>query len=260
MWYIKGMNRHATRRRNIFDPAGDRPYEISRGKIETFLSCPRCFYLDRRLGVDRPRSFPFNLNNAVDLLLKKEFDAYRKKQKPHPILVREGLDVVPFAHENMDTWRDPFVGVRHHHEASNFVVFGGVDDVWADRDGALIIADYKATSKEGEVSLDAPWQRSYKNQMEMYQWLFRQNGFTVADTGYFVYLNGDQRRAALNGALHFTTKLIPYAGTVDWIPDTLAAIRETLVSDAIPPIGSDCDFCPYRDAAGRSFRDHVTKS
>ena len=41
----------------------------------------------------------------------------------------------------------------------------------------LIIVDYKATSKDGEVSLDAPWQISYKRQVEIYQWLFKEKWF-----------------------------------------------------------------------------------
>ena len=165
---------------------------------------------------------------------------------------------MPFAHDDLDTWREPFVGVRYHHKESNFVVFGGVDDVWVDGDGTLVIADYKATSKDGEVSLDAAWQRSYKNQMEVYQWLFRQNGFTVSDTGYFVYLNGDRTKDALNESLHFTTTCIPYTGDDTWISDTLMAAKALLTGDEIPQPGRWCDLCPYRDAAGKSFRDHVT--
>ena len=42
-------------------------------------------------------------------------------------------------------------------------------------DVELIIVDYKATAKNGEVNLDADWQIGYKRQMEIYQWLFRQN-------------------------------------------------------------------------------------
>ena len=46
--------------------------------------------------------------------------------------------------------------------------------------GELIVVDYKATSKDGEVTLDAPRQDGYKRQMEFYQWLLRCNGFTVS--------------------------------------------------------------------------------
>ena len=56
------------RKRNMYDPENDQPFKLSRSKIDLFLSCPRCFYVDRRLGVGRPPGFPFNLNTAVDTL------------------------------------------------------------------------------------------------------------------------------------------------------------------------------------------------
>ena len=256
------MNPFATRRRNIFNPKSSAPFSLSRSKIELFLRCPRCFYLDRRLGVSEPRGFPFNLNDAVDFLLKKEFDQYRKKQEPHPIVKEAGLSFVPMQHKDLSVWRNDdstFTGVNYHHEPSNFLVSGLIDDVWQDGDGTLVIADYKATSKKnGEVSLDAPWQRSYKNQIEIYQWLFRQNGFKVSDTGYFVYANGDRSRASFDNVLHFVTKLLPYTGKDDWIEEVLVRAKETLVNDAIPSMGDGCEICPYREAAGKSFRAHLT--
>lgn len=238
----------------------EEPFALSRSKIDLFLRCPRCFYLDRRLGVAPPRGFPFNLNDAVDLLLKKEFDAYRAKQEPHPLVAAADLTLVPMEHKDLNIWRDPFKGVRHHHEASNFIVFGGVDDVWNDADGVVTVVDYKATSKDEEVTIDAQWQDSYKRQIEVYQWLFRNNGFTVSNTGYFVYANGDRSADQFDNTLHFVTKLLPYTGSDTWIDDTLLKARELLVSDTIPSDGKWCDFCPYRDAAGKSFRAHVTGS
>jgi len=66
------------RRRRLFDPDDPAPFPLSRSKVDLFISCPRCFYLDRRLGIARPPGFPFNLNSAVDTLLKNEFDEYRR--------------------------------------------------------------------------------------------------------------------------------------------------------------------------------------
>ena len=42
--------------------------------------------------------------------------------------------------------------------------------------GELIVVDVKATSKQTEVNLDADWQISYKQQMEIYQWLLLKKG------------------------------------------------------------------------------------
>jgi len=34
----------------LFDPRSDKPFVLSRSKVELFIDCPRCFYLDRGLG------------------------------------------------------------------------------------------------------------------------------------------------------------------------------------------------------------------
>lgn len=236
------------RSRNIFDPNSSKPFPISRSKIDLFLECPRCFYLDRRFGVGRPPGFPFNLNAAVDKLLKKEFDIHRTAQTQHPLMKTYGVDAVPFSHEQIDEWRENFKGVRYVHEPTNFIVTGAVDDVWKLPDGSIAVVDYKATSKNGEVSLDADWQIGYKRQMETYQWLLRKSGFTVSNTGYFVYCNGVTDKEAFDGKLEFDIKIIPYTGSDNWIEDTLFAIRATLDVSAIPPSSKDCDYCRYQAA------------
>ncbi len=214
-----------------------------------FLECERCFYLDRRLGVSRPPGFPFTLNVAVDHLLKKEFDIHRAAERAHPLMDTYGIDAIPFAHGNMGEWRENFVGVRYLHKPTNFLVFGAVDDIWINSRKELHVVDYKATSKDTEVNLDADWQDGYKRQMEVYQWLLRNNGFSVSSTGYFVYANGQKDREAFDGKLEFDVTIIAYTGNDSWIEKTLLAARKTLMQDHIPNEGKDCQYCEYRDAA-----------
>lgn len=240
----------------LFDHTSKEPFKLSRTKIDNFLKCARCFYLDRRLGIAEPPGYPFNLNSAVDELLKKEFDAYRTKAMPHPLMEAHGFKGRPFAHDELSKWRENFVGIQHHHVPSNFLVFGAVDDLWIDDKGNLAIVDYKATSKTTEVNLDAEWQDGYKRQMEMYQWLFRQNGFKVADTGYFVYCNGRRDKDQFGGVLHFDIKIIPYTGNPSWVEPTLMKIRETL-SGELPPHNAACQYCEYRRIAHEAEKRHL---
>ncbi len=216
------------------------------------MNCPRCFYMDRRLGVDRPPGYPFSLNSAVDTLLKKEFDIHRAEGTAHPLMENYGIDAVPLQHEKMDEWRDSLrKGITYQDPASGFFFTGGVDDVWVKPDGEFIIVDYKATSKDGEVNLDADWQIGYKRQMEMYQWLFRKNGFPVSNVGYFVYCNGDTDAEAFDGKLEFDVILLPYTGDDGWVEETLVAAKECLSQDIIPNASPSCDYCAYRTAAKR---------
>lgn len=239
---------NAKRTRNLYNPNSEDPFKLSRSKIDLFLECPKCFYIDRRLGVGRPPGFPFNLNSAVDHLLKKEFDIHRAKKTAHPLMKAYKIDAVPYQHDMMDEWRENFKGIQHLHEATNFIITGAVDDVWVNPEGELIVVDYKATSKNSEVTLDADWQISYKRQMEIYQWLLRKNRFEVSDIGYFVYCNGKRDKEAFDGRLEFDIKVIPYEGDDRWIDGTIKDAHKCLTADSIPKEGADCDYCKYRNA------------
>ncbi len=239
----------ARRTSGLFDPKSKTPFKLSRSKIDLFVECPQCFYLDRRLGVGRPPGFPFTLNSAVDTLLKKEFDLLRKDGVPHPLFEEHGIEAIPFYCDKLDDYRNTFIGVQHLHKPSNFLVFGGVDDLWINPNNEIIIVDYKATAKQGEVNLDAEWQNGYKRQMEVYQWLVRNNGYEVSNTGYFVYCNGDVGQAKFDAKLDFNIKIIPYTGDTSWIEPKLMEIRECLMKDEIPEMNSNCDYCNYRKEA-----------
>ncbi|OQB11955.1 MAG: PD-(D/E)XK nuclease superfamily protein [Candidatus Omnitrophica bacterium ADurb.Bin205] len=233
--------------RNLFDPQSKSPFRLSRSKFELFISCPRCFYLDRRLGLGQPPGYPFSLNSAVDKLLKKEFDLYRSRGIAHPIMELSGIKAIPFKHEKLDYWRDALRGgIEYLHKSTNLLISGGIDDLWIGPEGELFIVDYKSTSKEGEVTIDADWQLSYKRQMEIYQWLFRKNSFRVSPIGYFVYCNADARRETFDGKLEFDIKIIPYEGSDNWIEGKIVEMYQCLISQVAPRYGEDCDFCKYQ--------------
>jgi len=239
--------------RYCYTPGSKQRFRVSRSKIDLFYECPRCFYLDQRHGVART-SFPsFSLNNAVDLLLKKEFDKHRKAGTWHPMLKEHGLKLKPFDHEKMDEWRDAMRhGVQYDVPDTLLTVRGGIDDIWVDAEGVLYVADYKATAIENnsDVTLDSEWQKMYKRQVEIYQWLLRKNGFTVSDTAYFYYVNGQMSEAGFGGALKFSVKIIPYVGNDDWVESTIHELYECLNSEEIPDSGIDCEYCGYVDAVG----------
>ena len=138
------------RTNNLYNPASAGLYRLSRSKIDLYMNCRRCFYLDRRLGVAQPPGYPFSLNSAVDKLLKKEFDIHRARAIPHPLMSEYGVKAVPLAHEKIEEWRDALrAGITYQMPGANIVITGGVDDVWVSPSGEYMIVDYKATSKSG---------------------------------------------------------------------------------------------------------------
>jgi len=235
-----------------YNPEKRNNFKLSRSKLDLFMSCPKCFYLDNRLGLKRPPGFPFNLNSAVDHLLKKEFDIHRAENKKHPLIEKYGVDAVPVAHEKLDIWRENFQGIQVNHPKTGLIISGAIDDLWINSEGEYIVVDYKATSKDGDItSLNEGWHIGYKRQMEVYQWLLRQSGLKVSNTGYFVYCNGKTDKKAFDAKLEFDITLIPYEGNDSWVEDSIVKAHECLNGTEIPTADSECDYCKYREVLGK---------
>ncbi len=236
-----------------YKPGQITPFKVSRSKIELFMKCQRCFWLDVRLKIKRPSGPPFNINKAIDELFKKEFDVYRAKGEAHPLMTDNQIKAIPYSHKELDKWRENFVGVVTLHEPTNLHVFGAVDDVWVNDSGELIVVDYKATAKDKPVTAlgaEGTWQDMYRRQMEIYQWLLRANGFEVSDTGYFVYATGTTDRSGFNNVVDFETHVFPHHGKSAWVEQTLIDMKKVMDDDKMPPVGTaamggPCEFCEY---------------
>lgn len=245
------MSKYYNPRRGASYNYGGSKWRLSRSKIDMFLECPLCFYLDNKLGIKRPPGFPFALNTAVDELLKKEFDILRQRGESHELIERYGVDAKPVQHNSLDVWRNNFEGVECYHKPTGFKVSGAIDDLWIDSTGQYIVVDYKATSKnEDIIELNKDWQKGYKRQMEVYQWLLRQNGYPVSDIGYFVYCNGITDTERFDAKLEFKITLIAHKGDDFWLEPTLEEIKKVLDSEEFPKADPECDYCAYREAVG----------
>ena len=232
----------------LYDPNHKEPYKLSRSKIESFIRCPHCFYLDRRLGISQPSGPGFTLNIAVDALLKNECDGYRARKEPHPIAIEYHLDAIPYQPEPadlMDKWRNNFQGVPFLHTPTNFMVYGAIDDIWVTPGGELVIIDYKATSKQGEIVFDQDYHDSYRRQLDIYVWLFKMNGYPVYEKAYFVYCNGIKGTNLFDNQLNFKTVLIEHPLNTTWIDETLKNAQACLDETNPPERSEKCQFCSY---------------
>jgi CRISPR/Cas system-associated exonuclease Cas4 (RecB family) len=213
--------------------------KISRSKLERFLECPRCFWLEVKKGIKRPPSFPYTINSAIDALLKQEFDVHREDGTAHYIIKKCSIDAIPYKCKEIDTWRQNFTGVQFYHKPTDFLVSGAVDDVWVNPAGELIVIDYKATGANEYNIYD-----SYKRQLEVYQWLLLQNGYKVSKTGYFLFAKVNKNHGFAEGKLSFDLSLEALEGDSTWVEDALLSARKTLDS-TIPTSSTECPYCQF---------------
>lgn len=213
--------------------------KVSRSKIELFLDCPRCFWLEVKKGIKRPPSFPYTINSAIDGLLKQEFDVHREDGTAHYLIKKYNIKAIPYKCKEIDTWRQNFTGIQFHHKPTDFLVFGAVDDVWVNPAEELIVVDYKATgANQYQIYPE------YKRQMEVYQWLLLQNKYRVSKTGYFLFAKVNKNNGFAGGRLSFDLALESLEGDSSWVEDAILNAKKTLNS-SIPGSAPECPYCKF---------------
>jgi hypothetical protein len=236
--------------RSSYKPNQKDDFKISRSKFSDFLTCPRCFYMDRVLGLAEPSTPGWALNSATDELLKREFDVCREKQIPHRLFERYGLNhLVPFKHDEMDTWRDALRGgIIQKFEDTNIILTGGVDDIWLNtKTQELIVVDYKSQASLNEVEtvsyLNNVYHEGYKLQMDFYNYLLNCRGFKTSSISYFLVVNADRTVEGFHGKMIFSETLIPYENNTSWIPEKVREMISTMNSNTVPNSHESCENC-----------------
>ena len=247
-------------KKKLYIAGQNEPFELSRSKVDLFLQCPKCFYLDRSENhrIARPGGPMSYIPTAIDLLLKKEFDIHRQNETVHPYCEDHSLSLIPFKHNDIEEWQNNRKGIRYHHKDTNLVIYGAIDDCWRDNNNVLHIVDYKSTTASYDpktleikaVNLDekgAPHKYWYKKQVEIYQWLFSKNNFEVSNTAYFVFASALYKNVeAFDKKLDFKIDIISYDGDHSWMENTIVNIKKTLDSNDIPEGNKNCIHCKYR--------------
>ena len=254
------------RHRGVYDPLKSEPYELSRYRIENFVKCPACFYLQQVEGVKFPSIPGYNINEATDILLKRDFGEHRIAGTCHPFLKANGLEsLIPLEDDRFERWTNSLhFGAEGYfntvHEETNLKVGGGLDDVWLNTEtGQVHLVDYKSTSQKSpgkEITLDDWWKTSYKRQMDFYIWVMRRLALDTSDTGYFLYCDGDRFTDAKflhhDGAtMHFKMTLLAYKSDLSWIEPTLLQIKEVLHAEECPNHAEQCEHGEFITACSK---------
>jgi CRISPR/Cas system-associated exonuclease Cas4 (RecB family) len=218
--------------------------KISRSKIELFIECPRCFWLEFRHGIKRPEGFAGGfIGQKYDPIIKNEFDEYRKNSnKPEKL---EKLDLELFDDfEKLKFWRNK--GVEFYHQEHNFVYYGKIDELLIDKSGNLVPFDFKTTlSKNFQIY------ESYKRQLEIYGYLFLKNGHLVANYGAFYVVKIDIVKDFQNlnksESIIMEEKDIVIVENLDYskYDEILEKLKEVYYKEKPPEPNSNCSFCNY---------------
>jgi len=192
------------------------------------------------MGIRRPQPYPYALNAAVDVLLKEEFDKYRKKKELHPLLVANNIPAKLFPNQKLlDEWRNNFRGIRYHDSPLDATIFGAVDDVLEFSDGKLAPLDYKSTGSKTANVYDR-----FQLQMDVYTYLLEKNGYSTPRKGVLAFYivdkeNGFENRLPFRKEVHVIDTDPSYVQKL--FEDAVGLLRK----DIPPPSNPDCKFCQW---------------
>tara|TARA_Y100001968_G_C19408000_1_gene744740 strand:- start:124 stop:942 length:819 start_codon:yes stop_codon:yes gene_type:complete len=260
---VKATGRRS-RKTSIYSPYQKEDFRISRSKFSDFLTCQRCFYLDRVLGLDAPGTPGWTLNETTDILLKNEFDDCREKQIPHRLFESNGIEnIVPYKHKDIDKWRDSLHhGLKLRYKETNIILNGGIDDIWQDTiTKKLIIVDYKSQAKYGTVCskeyLDDPYHKGYKIQMDFYAYLLNGMGFDVDSTSYFLVCNANRNKEKFNKVMMFDEYLVSYCWNSSWIENKIDEMITLINQKQIPEPNESCKNCAYSNEYSKEVNRNI---
>lgn len=218
----------------------NKPIKLSPNSLNLFLECRRCFWLEKKQGIKRPPPYPYALNMAVDVLLKQEFDSYRAKGEPHPLITANNIQARLFSNQSLlNQWRNNLAGIRYYDEALDATLFGAVDDILEFEDGKLAPLDYKSTGSNVPTVYDR-----FQLQMDIYTFLLEKNGFLTPRKGYLAFYIVNKGDGFVD-RLPFKKELHEIETDPSDIPKLFKDAVGTLRKNAPPPASQDCKFCQW---------------
>lgn len=224
--------------------ANGKSINLSPNSLNLYLECPHCFWLDKNLGIKRPPPYPYALNSAVDALLKEEFDTYRVKNLPHPMLKDNNINAHLFPNQKLlNQWRNNFAGIRYFDQQLQATLFGAVDDVLEFDDNKIAPLDYKSTGSTAANVYDR-----FQLQLDTYTFLMEKNGFQTPRKGYLAFYIVDKSKGFID-RLPFRKEMVQ----IDTNPSDIYSIFNdavlTLRQESPPPHSRDCPFKKWFDGA-----------
>ncbi len=211
--------------------------QLSPNSLNLYYECPLCFWLEKRQGIKRPQPYPYALNNAVDFLLKQEFDKYRKKRELHPLLVAYNIPAKLFRNQKLlDEWRDNKKGIRYYDPTVDATLFGAVDDILEFSDGKLAPMDYKSTGSKVANVYDR-----FQLQMDIYTFLLEKNGYKTLRKGVLAFYVVDKENG-FDDRLPFKKEIQVIDTDPSYVPELFAEAVTFLRNDAPSCHSPDCQY------------------
>jgi len=189
--------------------------------------CPRCFWLTQHKVWKRPAGIFPSLPSGMDKILKVHFDKFMEQDKLPPELC-ENSDCTNMKlftdKEKLKVWQSNFKGIQFTDKKGN-ILRGAVDNILV-KGKKLIVLDYKTRG----YALKEDTAEHYRNQLDIYNFLFRKNDYKTEDYAFLLFYIPSE--VTKTGEVIFDTELVKMKVDVK--------NAEKIWKNALKLLNSDC--------------------
>lgn len=222
-----------------FNKDEKRYIQLSASTLSLFKECPRCFWLQLKAGVHRPDTIFPSLPGGMDSVIKVYFDQFRGTKEGLPPELRGKVEGTLMDDQKiLDGWRVRTGGLRYFDKKLNTRLMGLLDDCLQDR-GAYVPLDYKTRGWAPKEDTSG----FYQHQLDIYEWLLKENGFKTKGVAYLVYYHPSEVRQ--DGAVQFTVTPKRVETSVERARKLFEDAAKLLQDDKAPKRHSACTFCSW---------------
>ncbi len=221
---------------------------LSPSKLSFFNDCPRCFWMQEKKKVSRPRGpFP-SLPGGMDRIMKDYADQFRGTLPPE---FRGKVPGVLFDDmETLKRWRNWRTGISYANKAMGVQLIGALDDCLVD--GTLHFPfDFK--TKGAEPREDG--RQYYQTQLDCYMLMLQENGYPVGDKGYLAYVWPESMNAIAQQEdripVAFGLKVFGIECRPDRVLPLLEAAVMCLNETEAPDPADNCEYCQFVNGSTR---------
>ena len=194
--------------------------------------------------IKRPSgAFP-SLPSGMDKVLKEHFDRFMALGKLPPELSAlpemKGYSLFSDA-EKLKEWRSNFKGISYTDVSSGVILHGAVDNILVKGD-KLTVLDYKTRG----FPLKEDSGDHYELQMDIYNFLLRENGYKTEDFTYLLFYYPE--KVLESGEVLFNTSLMK----IKTDPERGEKIFQKaikVINGEMPDSGEDCEFCKFKSGS-----------
>ncbi|MCG3177350.1 MAG: hypothetical protein MOGMAGMI_02324 [Candidatus Omnitrophica bacterium] len=221
--------------------------------LGVFKNCPRCFWIDRKARIPRPRGIFPSLPGGMDLIIKEFMDTWRKFDRRPPQLIHQattGMRLFP-DQGKLNAYRDWKTGLRYNDPKGRFQVIGALDDLLIKTVNGVVFVvpfDYKTKGSEAPEGYIAKY---YTDQTNLYGLLAAASGYKVADEAIYSVWSPrkvDKVFVHESGERHFVdfeTQVVSIKMDVKAALDLVERAAACTESPTPPEPGMECEYCRY---------------